>query len=470
MAAAELRIGSLYSGVGGLDLGVQRVFGGRIAWHAENDPHAAQVLARHWPQTPNLGDVRAADWGLAEPIDVLTAGFPCQDLSVAGPRTGLAGPRSGLWQHAAEAIHILSPRLVVIENVRGLLSTRAGTSALRPLERGKPSLGDTSGHPSMRALGVLLGDLADRGYDAAWCCVRASDVGAPHRRERVFVAAWPATPPPGKLVEDADGEPRTVRRLPAPCQTQGGRARPDSCRRDRTPPAHPDSQHRGQGLPEPALRQRQLHPGLHRGDPRCLELPNSCCHGVGRTSRQRLDGRGRAPAAHPDLIGRERRRGHDTETQRRHEPENGSYSPAHWWADYLPAIRRWEHETGRSAPMPTLRGTRRLSAGFVEWMMGHPPGHVTATPGLSRSSQLKLLGDSVMPQQLARALEILLPVTCSGGSHRTLCDEADGRPLSTQIACDGAKDSLNQRHRSASRTLPPSATSVRSGPEPGRPG
>lgn len=423
MDGGELRIGSLYSGVGGLDLGVQRAFGGRVAWHAENDPLAVQVLARHWPKTPNLGDIRAADWRQAEPVDVLTAGFPCQELSVAGPRTGLAGARSGLWQYAAEAIHILRPRLVVIENVRGLLSTRAGNGPLRPLEPGKPPLGDTPDHPSMRALGVLLGDLADRGYDASWRCVRASDVGAPHRRERVFVTAWPATPAPVRPVEDADGEPRCDRRIPAPCQTQGGRARAHAGRRGRTSPAHPDSQRRCQGLPEPAPRQRQPHPGLHRGDTRRADYCDGCCRGASAClAIARRHTRGcrvpphpgtgdRAPAAHPDLIGRERRSGYDSEAQGRHESTNGGHSPASWWGGYLPAIRRWERVTERAAPMATVPGARRLSAEFVEWMMGLPEGWVAAGD-LSRAAQLRLLGNSVVPRQAAYALGALLPDGC----------------------------------------------------------
>ncbi|MER8160252.1 DNA cytosine methyltransferase [Streptomyces sp. NPDC094472] len=134
MPSADVLIGSLCSGVGGLDLGVQTALGGHIAWHAETDPQANQVLARHW-QAPNLGDVQAIDWHRVRPVCVLTAGFPCQDLSVAGPRTGLApGTRSGLWHHVVTAIETLSPCLVVIENVRGLLSTRAGSHPLRHME------------------------------------------------------------------------------------------------------------------------------------------------------------------------------------------------------------------------------------------------------------------------------------------------------------------------------------------------
>ncbi|WP_406730543.1 DNA cytosine methyltransferase [Streptomyces sp. NBC_01794] len=412
MAVTDLPIGSLFSGVGGLDLGVQAALGGHIAWHAETDPHAAQVLARHW-QVPNLGDVQAIDWHQTEPVCVLTAGFPCQDLSVAGPRTGLAtGTRSGLWRHVVDAIEALNPCLVVIENVRGLLSTRAGTHALRHLEPCPRCLGDLSDQPCMRALGVLLADLADLGYDASWTCVRACDVGAPHRRERVFLTAWPTTPRLRAAVEDADVESGPQRRLSASRQTEGRRSRPHPGRRGRAPLAHPESQRRCQGLTEPATRRRQPHPCLHSGSAHRSE---------------RHDHGDRAPVAHPDLIRRSRRCGHDPETPGRHEPANSRHSPSHWWGAYRPAIHRWERVTGRAAPCPTQPGTRRLSAAFVEWMMGLT-GHVTGTPELSRAAQLRLLGISVVPQQADHALNTLLARAgdCAPGRQEIARDRCPG--------------------------------------------
>lgn len=183
------RIGSLFSGAGGLDLAVEHVTGGRTVWHCEADPDAAKVLAAHWPGVPNLGDITAVDWSAVEPVDVLCGGFPCQDVSAAGRRAGLAtGTRSGLWLQYAEAINQLRPQLVVIENVRGLLSGYAH----RAMEPGPDDLGDRSSRPLLRAAGAVLGDLADLGYDAQWTTIAASDIGAPHRRERVFIVAYPA--------------------------------------------------------------------------------------------------------------------------------------------------------------------------------------------------------------------------------------------------------------------------------------
>lgn len=169
---------------------MREVFGGRVVWHCEYDPadpqqRSARILAHHWPTVPNHGDIAAVDWTAVEPIDVLTAGFPCTDVSLAGRLDGLApGTRSGIWHHVAEAISTLRPSLVVIENVRGLLSARG-------VGRDNPTMDDGPSPGELRALGAVLGDLATLGFDAEWILLRASDAGAPHRRERIFILAWP---------------------------------------------------------------------------------------------------------------------------------------------------------------------------------------------------------------------------------------------------------------------------------------
>lgn len=167
--SVTLRLGSLCTGYGGLDLAAETVLGPLThAWHAEIDPHASQVLAHHWPDVPNLGDLTAVDWAHVEPVDVLTAGYPCQPLSLAGRRAGMNDER-WIWGDVYAAIRVLRPRLVLLENVAGHLSL---------------------------GFGRVLGDLAAAGFDAEWGCFRASDVGAAHRRERVFIVAWPAADPP----------------------------------------------------------------------------------------------------------------------------------------------------------------------------------------------------------------------------------------------------------------------------------
>lgn len=189
---SEPRIGSLFSGAGGLDLAVEAATGGRTVFHSEIEPAACKVLAARWPGVPNLGDVSLIDWthvAQATPVDVLCGGFPCQDVSAAGRRAGIReGTRSGLWAHFAEAINVLRPQLVVIENVRGLLNARAH----RAMESNETTMGDGDAEPVLRAAGAVFGDLADLGFDAEWTTVTASSVGAPHRRERVFIIAWPA--------------------------------------------------------------------------------------------------------------------------------------------------------------------------------------------------------------------------------------------------------------------------------------
>lgn len=133
---------------------------------------------------PNYRDVTEVDWNEVPPVDILCGGFPCQDVSAAGRKAGIAaGTRSGLWSYFAEAIDVLRPQYVVIENVRGLLSAKATRT------RG---LGQPDSDVVLRAGGAVVGDLADIGYDARWLTLAAGAVGAPHKRERVFILAHPA--------------------------------------------------------------------------------------------------------------------------------------------------------------------------------------------------------------------------------------------------------------------------------------
>ncbi len=183
------RIGALFAGYGGLELASRIVWpDADLAWVSEFDAAPSRILAHHWPTVPNLGDVTRIDWSATEPVDVLTGGSPCQDLSAAGKRAGMtAGTRSNLWESMREGIAVLRPSLVIWENVRGALSARAASE----VEREPGRLGNGRRRPALRALGRVLGDLASLGYDAAWTGIRAADVGAPHGRWRVFVVAWP---------------------------------------------------------------------------------------------------------------------------------------------------------------------------------------------------------------------------------------------------------------------------------------
>ncbi|GLY55350.1 DNA cytosine methyltransferase [Lentzea sp. NBRC 102530] len=156
-----MKVGSLCSGYGGLDLAVLNVFGGELAWWSDVEPGPVKVMTHHHPQAPNLGDLKLVDWSAVEPVGILTAGYPCQPFSNAGKRLGTEDPRH-LWPWIARAVGVLRPRIIVLENVAAHLR---------------------------RGFDVVSADLAALGYDAAWTLVRASDVGAAHRRERLFIVA-----------------------------------------------------------------------------------------------------------------------------------------------------------------------------------------------------------------------------------------------------------------------------------------
>lgn len=185
-----MRIGSLFSGGAGLDMAALQVFpGSEVVWHCEINPAASKVLAHHFPGVPNLGDITLVDWGTVESVDVLIGGFPCTDVSAAGRRAGLgAGTRSGLWAYMRDAVEALDPEFVLVENVGGLLSAHA----LRNMESAPDHLGDSATGPPLRAIGAVLGDMADAGFDAEWCVLRASQMGFAHQRARVFILAFPA--------------------------------------------------------------------------------------------------------------------------------------------------------------------------------------------------------------------------------------------------------------------------------------
>lgn len=192
-----MRFGSLFSGVGGFDLGLERA-GMSCAWQVEADPRCLQLLARRWPEVMRYDDVRTVGPDLAA-VDLVCGGFPCQDLSVAGKRAGLDGERSGLWFEFRRIIECAAPRWVLIENVPGLLSSNEG-----------------------RDFGVLLTGLVELGYGVAWRILDAQFAGLAQRRDRVFIV--------GSLGDGAACEilfePESVRWNPPPRRAPRQRVAP----------------------------------------------------------------------------------------------------------------------------------------------------------------------------------------------------------------------------------------------------
>jgi DNA (cytosine-5)-methyltransferase 1 len=157
-----ITFGSLFAGIGGIDLGFERC-GMECKWQVEINDHAQKVLAKHWPKVHRERDIRECSARNLDWVDVIAGGFPCQDISYAGQGAGLDGERSGLFFEAIRLVRELQPRAVVLENVAALLT---------------------------RGLDRVLGTLAEIGYDAEWHCIPAAYVGAPHRRNRLFVIAY----------------------------------------------------------------------------------------------------------------------------------------------------------------------------------------------------------------------------------------------------------------------------------------
>lgn len=246
----HLKIGSLFSGYGGLDLAVETATGAKPAWFCEFDPAPSKVLAHHWPDVHNHRDVTNIDWENVEPVDILTGGSPCQDLSTAGKRSGMTdGTRSNLWVNMREAIAQLQPQLVVWENVQGALSAKAKSAS--DMEPGTGLLANV-GDGHLRALGRVLGDLTEIGYDAEWTTLRASDVGAPHHRARVFLLAWPRTTDPESrrwTIRTPENNRQTTMESRTPADNRG------TTHRGRTEPTQPrHNTDFNWGKYEPAIR------------------------------------------------------------------------------------------------------------------------------------------------------------------------------------------------------------------------
>lgn len=415
-----MRIGSLFSGYGGLSRATEAWFGATTAWVSDIDPGPRAILARRFLDAPNLGDITRAAWSAVEPVDILEGGSPCQDVSSAGKRAGMtSGTRSNLWVAMRDAIAALRPRLVIWENVRGAYSATADSD----LEPCPGCVGGPDDGPVLRALGRVLGDLATLGYDAEWVGLRAADLGACHGRFRVFVVAHAAGDPWWLLHRDASAAADAGRLLghqggvAAPEQAPRGRALGDTGGRDRAGLSL---------LPTPAVNDM--------GDGKTVEwwddwtAAQKARHGNGNGHGASLAIEAMrllpTPMAEPDTgNGHARNLGKEVrllptpsvaDAAGGHERRGGARGEElllkgiaryEQFGPYAAAIARHADLVGRPAPAPTEPGAKghpRLSARFTEWMMALPDGWVTDVVG--RTPALKALGNGVVPPQAYEAL------------------------------------------------------------------
>jgi DNA (cytosine-5)-methyltransferase 1 len=452
---SALTVGELCAGYGGIGLALEQIANVHPAWVSDIDKAALRVLAERFPWAEQIGDMTATDWHEVEPVDVLTGGTPCQDLSTAGKRKGMtAGTRSNLWVSMREAIAVLRPGVVIWENVGGALSATATSE----LESREGRVGIRSTGPVLRALGRVVGDMADLGYVGGWVCVRAADIGAPHRRLRVFVVArersrrgervW------GSLSEQADqwrhNNPleHLTKVLPTPTATdgKGSGQHPDKRRAGGHQVDLKDFVH-GLLLPTPTVNDMGGNKTVDWWDewaPRQMASDGRRAgHGKSLTIElQRL-----LPTPKGTDAIHARSTTYDTD---REESYGDTLSDIVWklneetsrllptplasdraqttaggkftndlltdvavkdtWAAYAPAIRRWEAIL-RPAPSTTVldaKGKPRLNPRFSEWMMGLPDGWVTDVDGVTSADGRRLCGNGVCPQQAAHGISQLL--------------------------------------------------------------
>ena len=289
-------------------MGLQAVYGDiDLRFVSDIDKDVNALLAHHYPNVPNLGDITVVDWADIEPVDVLCAGYPCQPFSTAGKRKGLEDERA-IFEYIADAISVLRPRNVLLENVAGHL-TIGGTAVIATLTRLR--------------------------YDAKWGIVRASDTGAPHQRKRLFI--WANT---------TDTISKQIRRR--------------------------------QYLHNEQWQTQNRH--KRRFEP----CGSSCVNAYTKSGYER----------NPQQYSME------TTVEQAAESRECYCTFGQW----QPAIERWQQVLGRQAPQ--AQHGKTVNPVFVEWLMGLPEGYVSNVD-LTKSAQLKILGNGVVPQQAALALHLL---------------------------------------------------------------
>jgi len=301
-----MKVGSLCTGYGGLEMAVESVFESTdLRFVSDIDKHANTLLTHHHPNVPNLGDLTKVDWRDVEQVDLLCAGYPCQPFSLAGNRKGEDDERA-IFEYIADGISILRPRWLLLENVPGHLT-----------------LGGTS----------VIATLTKLGYDnIQWGIVRASDTGAPHKRARLFI--WAQT----SNTSSKGLQRRSSRRSARLAEDVSGQDR---------------------------------------------QVASSNSNFVADTNDCRLE---------------------SVWSEHRLEKTSRETFCFSFFGPYEYVVRQWAEIVGRKPPVPV--DDRGVEPKFVEWMMGLPEGHVTGL-NLNRTAQLKMLGNGVVPQQGALAIELL---------------------------------------------------------------
>ena len=346
-----MRVGALCAGYGGLELGLQLAgIDTDLVWVAETDKHASAVLDARFG-VPNLGDLTE----IVDPprVDAITAGFPCQPVSHAGRRAGIDDER-WLIRDVVSVARQAGAQWIFLENVRGLLTANQGD-----------------------AFGQVLDALADGGFNARWACVRADQsVGACHRRDRWFAVAH---------TTGSDGRRKEQQAVD---QAVGQAAESGEC-----DSADPDL--------AAAYASGERHGGgQDGGEVGCVDCGAEGEASQRQRARQVPIHRGAASVADAAGVGSQELR-----PECGLEEAGGEARRLSGFGAYEPAVRRWEQRLGRVAPRPT--DEKGVSTWFVEWMMGLPSGWV-CDMGLSRTQELKMLGNGVVPQQAAAAYGWLL--------------------------------------------------------------